>query len=101
MAPPRLRPQGLLEAHPSVAGHTIADLRASGSRTAGGGDKGAGKGSGKGGGKKGGGAKDGVGGSGGGGGRGTGAAASVPVLLLIDTAGCGFEEQKENEGDSM
>ncbi len=24
----------------------------------------------------------------------------VPVLLLVDTAGCGFEERQEEEGDS-
>ena len=24
----------------------------------------------------------------------------LPVLLLIDTAGCGFEERQEEEGDS-
>jgi hypothetical protein len=35
------------------------------------------------------------------GGGGGGDATDIPVLLLIDTAGCGFEEQKEEEGDSM
>ncbi|KAI8477001.1 MAG: P-loop containing nucleoside triphosphate hydrolase protein [Monoraphidium minutum] len=61
--------QGLLEAHESVAEHTVADLPSEAG-----------------------------GGSGGGGGGGGG---DVPVLLLIDTAGCGFEERKENEGDSI
>lgn len=28
------------------------------------------------------------------------AAAELPVLLLIDTAGCDMEEQAEEEGDS-
>lgn len=53
--------QGLLEAHASVAGHTLADL-ASCSDSA--------------------------------------AAAELPTLLLIDTAGCNFDEQQEQDGDS-
>lgn len=53
--------QGLLEAHESVAGHTLADL-ASCSDSA--------------------------------------AAAELPTLLLIDTAGCNFDEQQEQDGDS-
>jgi ATP-dependent RNA/DNA helicase IGHMBP2 len=55
-----------------VAGHTVGDLPARGAS----------------------------GGGGKGGGGGGDAAADIPVLLLIDTAGCGFEEQKEDEGDS-
>lgn len=31
---------------------------------------------------------------------GEGGGKSLPVLLLIDTAGCGFEEKQEAEGDS-
>lgn len=102
---------GLLEAHESVAGHTVADLPR---RDGGGGASGGGKsggGSGKGGGGKGakgakssgakGGGAAGSAAAGGGGGGGGGSVADVPVLLLIDTAGCGFEEQQEEEGDSM
>lgn len=53
--------QGLLEAHESVAGHTLADLPSCSSSAA---------------------------------------AAEVPTLLLIDTAGCNFDEQQEQDGDS-
>lgn len=53
--------QGLLEAHESVAGHTLADLPACSTSTA---------------------------------------AAELPTLLLIDTAGCNFDEQQEEDGDS-
>lgn len=53
--------QGLLEAHESVAGHTLADLPACSSSAA---------------------------------------AAELPTLLLIDTAGCDFDEQQEDDGDS-
>ena len=28
------------------------------------------------------------------------ASSDLPVLLLVDTAGCGFEERQEEEGDS-
>eukprot|EP00878_Enallax_costatus_P011993 GHUV01012521.1.p1 GENE.GHUV01012521.1~~GHUV01012521.1.p1 ORF type:complete len:728 (+),score=288.54 GHUV01012521.1:305-2488(+) len=53
--------QGLIEAHESVAGHTLADLPTTMSNPA---------------------------------------AAELPTLLLIDTAGCDFEEQQEQDGDS-
>jgi hypothetical protein len=53
--------QGLLEAHKSVAGHTLADLPACSSSAA---------------------------------------AAELPTLLLIDTAGCDFDEQQGEDGDS-
>lgn len=53
--------QGLLEAHESVAGHTLADLPSCSSSAA---------------------------------------AAELPTLLLIDTAGCNFDEQQEEDGDS-
>jgi hypothetical protein len=53
--------QGLLEAHESVAGHTLADLPSCSSSAA---------------------------------------AAELPTLLLIDTAGCNFDEQQEQDGDS-
>lgn len=62
--------EGRVGAHDSVAQHTLADLV---SERAGGGKAGA------------------------------AAAAAVqeqPVLLLVDTAGCGFEEEAEEEGDS-
>ena len=53
--------QGLLEAHESVAGHTLADLPSCSNSMA---------------------------------------AAELPTLLLIDTAGCNFDEQQEEDGDS-
>lgn len=53
--------QGLLEAHESVAGHTLGDLPTVSSNPA---------------------------------------AAEQPTLLLIDTAGCDYEEQQEQDGDS-
>ncbi len=40
-----------------------------------------------------------AGGGGSGGEEGSGGC-QAPVLLLIDTAGCGFEEEAEEEGDS-
>jgi ATP-dependent RNA/DNA helicase IGHMBP2 len=82
---------GKLTAHPSVAEHTLADLAAGGA--------------------------GGRGGAGGGGRAGAAAAAATasaaaapttanppyplseaPVLLLIDTAGCGFEESRDEDG---
>lgn len=53
--------QGQLEAHESVASHTLADLPSASSSSA---------------------------------------AADLPTLLLIDTAGCEFEERQEHDGDS-
>lgn len=84
---------GKLTAHESVAGHTLADYKppAAAAAATGGGSKG---------GKAGGG-----GGGAGGGACSSGAAAAkqlaeLPVLLLVDTAGCEFEEEQEEEGDS-
>ena len=81
---------GRLRAHPSVASHTLADGLAAGGALSGGGGGGAREGS-------------------GGGGRGSRSAAApaaapaspappFPVLLLIDTAGCGMEETVDDEG---
>lgn len=53
--------QGLLEAHESVAGHTLSDLPGAINNPT---------------------------------------AADLCILLLIDTAGCDFEEQQEEDGDS-
>lgn len=60
--------QGLLQAHSSVASHTLLELsqNAASSQPAAAGAE----------------------------------TADLPVLLLIDTAGCGCEEQQEEEGDS-
>jgi superfamily I DNA and/or RNA helicase len=55
--------QGQLEAHESVATHTLADLPSISSSS-------------------------------------TNDAAELPTMLLIDTAGCEFDEQQEQDGDS-
>jgi superfamily I DNA and/or RNA helicase len=58
--------QGQLEAHESVAGHTLADLPSVSTNSSTSSD----------------------------------AAAELPTMLLIDTAGCEFEEYQEQDGDS-
>jgi hypothetical protein len=82
--------EGRLTAHESVAGHTLADLDAPGGGSC--------CSSGSCGGRKA--KKAGAGGGGAAAAAAAGSAAELPVLLLVDTAGCGCEEQKEEEGDS-
>lgn len=57
--------QGQLEAHESVAAHTLADLPSVSSNSSASAD-----------------------------------AAELPTMLLIDTAGCEFDEYQEQDGDS-
>jgi ATP-dependent RNA/DNA helicase IGHMBP2 len=98
---------GRVHAHDSVARHCLQGLLddppPSSSAPAAPAEKGAAKGSSKGskaGGKRGGGGAPTDDGGCGGGGGGGGGEPFLPVLLLIDTAGCGFEEAQEAEGDS-
>lgn len=93
--------EGRLTAHDSVASHTLGTLEASDAAgPSGRGREKAGKAPKGGKAAKGGGKAAGDGAAAGGGGAAAGAAGSLPVLLLIDTAGCGFDERMEEEGDS-
>lgn len=99
------RTQGALTAHASVADHTLADLppptkplaSASSSSSRKGGAKAGSGASSSGAAAKGDRSRA---GGGAGGADGAAGAGAQPVLLLVDTAGCGCEEQQEEEGDS-
>lgn len=97
---------GKLTAHPSVAEHTLRDMPPDAAAGApGAGCKGSAKAAGSGGKKAAGSKKAAPAKAAAAPSEGTDpgsadALASLPVLMLVDTAGCGFEEQQEAEGSS-